>query len=78
MADELSDIRGVRVAVEGCVSKVTSDLKSVVNEIQGHGTLNAIYASVAESCKARGWDSVDLVIIGGDFQASVLWSVSNW
>ncbi|PHH89239.1 hypothetical protein CDD83_6430 [Cordyceps sp. RAO-2017] len=44
---------GVRVAVEGC----------------GHGTLNAIYTSVAESCKARGWDGVDLVIIGGDFQA---------
>ncbi|KOS23267.1 Lariat debranching enzyme [Escovopsis weberi] len=44
---------GIRVAIEGC----------------GHGTLNAIYASVAESCKARGWDGVDLLIIGGDFQA---------
>ncbi|RDA83626.1 hypothetical protein CP532_2840 [Ophiocordyceps camponoti-leonardi (nom. inval.)] len=36
----------------------------------GHGTLNAIYASVAQSCKARGWEGVDLVIIGGDFQAA--------
>ncbi|XP_044724497.1 lariat debranching enzyme [Hirsutella rhossiliensis] len=47
------ETQGVRVAVEGC----------------GHGTLNAIYASVNESCKARGWDGVDLVIIGGDFQS---------
>ena len=39
------------------------------NAIQGHGTLNAIYAAVAESCKARGWDGVDVLIIGGDFQA---------
>ncbi|KAI3340520.1 lariat debranching enzyme, C-terminal domain-containing protein [Ustulina deusta] len=44
---------GVRVAVEGC----------------GHGTLDAIYASVATACKERGWDGVDLLIIGGDFQA---------
>ncbi|KAM7220262.1 Lariat debranching enzyme, C-terminal domain containing protein [Rhypophila decipiens] len=45
--------QGVRVAVEGC----------------GHGTLNAIYAAVERSCKERNWDGVDLVIIGGDFQA---------
>ncbi|KAI1411231.1 lariat debranching enzyme, C-terminal domain-containing protein [Hypoxylon sp. FL1857] len=45
---------GVRVAVEGC----------------GHGTLDAIYASVAVSCRARKWDGVDLVIICGDFQAT--------
>ncbi|KIW82152.1 hypothetical protein Z517_05179 [Fonsecaea pedrosoi CBS 271.37] len=44
---------GVRVAVEGC----------------GHGTLHAIYASVEESCRVKGWDGVDLLIIGGDFQA---------
>lgn len=43
----------VRVAVEGC----------------GHGTLHAIYASVEESCRIKGWDGVDLLIIGGDFQA---------
>ncbi|TGJ82871.1 hypothetical protein E0Z10_g5890 [Xylaria hypoxylon] len=45
---------GVRVAIEGC----------------GHGTLDAIYASVATASKARGWDNgVDLLIIGGDFEA---------
>ncbi|KAK1836098.1 lariat debranching enzyme, C-terminal domain-containing protein [Podospora conica] len=44
---------GVRVAIEGC----------------GHGTLNAIYSSVAASCKHRGWDGVDVLLIGGDFQA---------
>ncbi|EHA47612.1 lariat debranching enzyme [Pyricularia oryzae 70-15] len=44
---------GLRVAVHGC----------------GHGVLNAIYAAVAISCKERGWDTVDLLIIGGDFQA---------
>ncbi|KAM5363563.1 hypothetical protein ACJZ2D_011947 [Fusarium nematophilum] len=47
------ETQGVRIAVEGC----------------GHGTLNAIYASIAESCKHRGWDGVDLLIIGGDFQS---------
>ena len=43
----------VRVAIEGC----------------GHGTLNAIYASVKKSCEVKGWDGVDVLIIGGDFQA---------
>ena len=38
------------------------------NKFQGHGTLHAIYASVEEGCKAKGWDTVDLLIIGGDFQ----------
>ncbi|MCJ1376423.1 hypothetical protein MMC20_007665 [Loxospora ochrophaea] len=45
--------RKIRLAVEGC----------------GHGTLHAIYASVAKSCEMNGWDGVDLVIVGGDFQA---------
>ncbi|KAI1136809.1 lariat debranching enzyme, C-terminal domain-containing protein [Hypoxylon sp. FL0543] len=54
MEDNTLEADGVRIAVEGC----------------GHGTLDAIYASVAESCKRRGWDGVDLVIIGGDFQAA--------
>ncbi|ORY13743.1 lariat debranching enzyme, C-terminal domain-domain-containing protein [Clohesyomyces aquaticus] len=45
--------KGLRIAVEGC----------------GHGTLHAIYASVKTSCEMKGWDDVDLVIIGGDFQA---------
>lgn len=35
---------------------------------QGHGCLNDIYASVERSATLKGWDSVDLVIIGGDFQ----------
>ncbi|KAI0384861.1 lariat debranching enzyme, C-terminal domain-containing protein [Hypomontagnella monticulosa] len=54
MADNTHEVDGVRIAVEGC----------------GHGTLDAIYSSVAASCKARGWDGVDLLIIGGDFQAT--------
>ncbi|TRX92257.1 hypothetical protein FHL15_006872 [Xylaria flabelliformis] len=44
---------GVRVAIEGC----------------GHGTIDVIYAAVGKASKARGWDGVDLLIIGGDFQA---------
>ncbi len=36
--------------------------------MQGHGTLNAIYAAVDRSCREREWDTVDLLIIGGDFQ----------
>jgi len=43
---------GLRIAIEGC----------------GHGTLHAIYASVKKSCELKGWDGVDLLIIGGDFQ----------
>lgn len=40
----------------------------LTDNLQGHGTLHAIYDSVARSCKERGWDGVDLLIIGGDFQ----------
>lgn len=47
------DETSIRIAVEGC----------------GHGTLHAIYASVEESCKRKGWPGVDLLIIGGDFQS---------
>ncbi|CAI7633781.1 unnamed protein product [Penicillium glandicola] len=43
----------VRIAVEGC----------------GHGSLNDIYETVGRKATEKGWDSVDLVIIGGDFQA---------
>ncbi|KAG5748436.1 hypothetical protein H9Q69_009368 [Fusarium xylarioides] len=53
MAANTFETQGVRVAVEGC----------------GHGTLDAIYASVEEYCKQRGWDGVDILIIGGDFQS---------
>ncbi|EFQ97028.1 lariat debranching enzyme [Nannizzia gypsea CBS 118893] len=45
--------RPLRVAVEGC----------------GHGKLHDIYAAVQASAESRGWDGVDLLIIGGDFQA---------
>ncbi|KAK8094932.1 Lariat debranching enzyme [Apiospora hydei] len=52
-AKNLQEIGGVRVAFEGC----------------GHGTLDAIYAAVQNAASVRGWDKVDLLIIGGDFQA---------
>jgi lariat debranching enzyme len=44
---------GLRIAVEGC----------------GHGVLHEIYASVTKACELKGWPDVDLLIIGGDFQA---------
>ncbi|XMA09408.1 hypothetical protein WAI453_002199 [Rhynchosporium graminicola] len=53
MNPALKEAQGLRIAVEGC----------------GHGTLDAIYASVSNACEARGWDGVDLLIIGGDFQS---------
>ncbi|KAJ5102263.1 RNA lariat debranching enzyme [Penicillium alfredii] len=43
----------LRVVVEGC----------------GHGTLNEIYDRAKVESVRRGWDDIDLVIIGGDFQA---------
>ncbi|KAI4159753.1 MAG: hypothetical protein L6R39_000310 [Caloplaca ligustica] len=43
----------MRIAIEGC----------------GHGTLHAIYASIQKTCDIQGWDGIDLLIIGGDFQA---------
>ncbi|KAK6439877.1 lariat debranching enzyme [Oleoguttula sp. CCFEE 5521] len=49
----LEEHNGLRLAIEGC----------------GHGTLHAIYASIAHACKAKGWPDVDLLIIGGDFQS---------
>lgn len=54
MADvRLQETNGIRLAIEGC----------------GHGTLHAIYASIEEACKQKGWPGVDLLIIGGDFQS---------
>lgn len=53
---ELQEESGVHIAVEGC----------------GHGTLNAIYASIDKACEAKGWQGVDLLIIGGDFQVNTL------
>ncbi|OAX85066.1 hypothetical protein ACJ72_00567 [Emergomyces africanus] len=48
-----SPSRSLRVALEGC----------------GHGKLNDIYSSVKKAAENKGWDGVDLLIIGGDFQA---------
>ncbi|KAJ6164755.1 hypothetical protein N7470_003427 [Penicillium chermesinum] len=42
----------VRVATVGC----------------GHGSLNQIYENVKAQMASRNWDSVDCVIVGGDFQ----------
>ncbi|PWY68454.1 DBR1-domain-containing protein [Aspergillus heteromorphus CBS 117.55] len=53
METPVSDPASIRVALEGC----------------GHGCLHDIYASVEKSAALKGWDGVDLVIIGGDFQA---------
>lgn len=53
MALQLEESHGVRLAIEGC----------------GHGTLHAIYASIEEACKQKGWTGIDLLIIGGDFQS---------
>ncbi|KAM5433554.1 lariat debranching enzyme [Microsporum ferrugineum] len=53
MADAAEARQSLRLAVEGC----------------GHGKLHDIYAAVQASAESRGWDGVDLLIIGGDFQA---------
>ncbi|KAF2401160.1 DBR1-domain-containing protein [Trichodelitschia bisporula] len=50
---EAQQSQALRVAVIGC----------------GHGALKSIYSSVAKTAQLKGWDGVDLVIIGGDFQA---------
>lgn len=61
----------VRVAVEGCVGHlIHCKYEALLIMCQGHGTLDAIYAGVEESCKVKGWASVDLLIIGGDFQVT--------
>lgn len=65
----------VRVAVEGCVSiaavfKMLYFRPSSTYQFQGHGCLNDIYASIESAAALKGWDGVDLVIIGGDFQVS--------
>lgn len=53
ISPDLFTKHGMRIAVEGC----------------GHGVLHEIYASVAKACELKGWPGVDLLIIGGDFQA---------
>lgn len=52
--------------------KLLKDPNLTLYYYQGHGTLHAIYASIEESCRVKGWDGVDLLIIGGDFQVSCL------
>jgi len=39
-----------------------------IANFQGHGALVSIYEAVRQQCEQRGWDGVDCVIIGGDFQ----------
>ena len=69
--------RKIRLAVEGCVRYGSLVLKCPSNsQVQGHGTLHAIYASVAKSCEMNGWDGVDLVIVGGDFQVKQPFAVN--
>ncbi|KAJ5241661.1 lariat debranching enzyme [Penicillium citrinum] len=34
-------------------------------------TVYQIYEDIARAAAERGWDNVDLVIIGGDFQVSI-------
>jgi len=51
---DLVEQQGIRIAITGC----------------GHGVLNSIYASIEHAAHLEGWDSVDLVIIGCDFQVS--------
>lgn len=48
-------VSGIRVVTVGC----------------GHGLLHQIYEDIARAAAERGWDNVDLVIIGGDFQVSI-------
>lgn len=62
----------MRIAIEGCVSPPASTLHHTSNlprSFQGHGTLHSIYASVAQTCLIHHWPNIDLLIIGGDFQA---------
>lgn len=43
----------------------------ILTMVKGHGTLNAIYAATTKACEARNWEGVDVLIIGGDFQARI-------
>lgn len=58
----------LRIAVEGCVSHLITQREQQSDFSQGHGTLDAIYEAVSHSCNGKGWDGVDVLIIGGDFQ----------
>jgi lariat debranching enzyme len=77
MSSSLQDVQGLRVAVEGCVSSPALSARQSLTELQGHGTLNAIYAATEKACESRGWPDVDLLIIGGDFQVASPFSPSQ-
>lgn len=78
---ELREVGAVKVAVVGCVSCPNHyprcSWSHTDRSLQGHGTLNAIYSSVDEACHVQGWDGVDLLIIGGDFQVGKPQPASN-
>lgn len=66
----------LRIATVGCVSPpplfghalMSCHKASKLTLIQGHGALNEIYHNLSIEMGKRSWDSVDCVIIGGDFQ----------
>ncbi|KAJ6095948.1 RNA lariat debranching enzyme [Penicillium sp. IBT 16267x] len=68
----------IRIASVGCVSPLhysacpyglAVNLFQADSMIQGHGALNEIYENLSVEMTKRSWDSVDCVIIGGDFQS---------
>ncbi|CAG8086451.1 unnamed protein product [Penicillium salamii] len=66
----------MRIALEGCVSflfMISGHPQLLVwlltYSIQGHGSLNVIYDAVKVKADQLNWTSVDVLIIGGDFQA---------
>lgn len=62
-------LSSLRVAFEGCVSSPRRGTSLVSTDyLQGHGCLHDIYSSVEKAASLKGWDNVDLVVIGGDFQ----------
>lgn len=72
----------LRIAAVGCVSALfpVHDLHSLLFVLsntllilkQGHGQLHHIYEMVEAQMKLRNWDTVDCVIVGGDFQVCSL------
>jgi hypothetical protein len=83
VSDNMPEQPKLRIAVEGCVSHwlplnlillihVPCPVRTTDHLHQGHGTLHSIYASVKESSRIKGWDGVDVLIIGGDFQVGLL------
>jgi hypothetical protein len=70
METQLIQRKGLRVAVEGCVSSLS---QPIVNQILIDELIQDMerlmpYTRPLESLALNRWDSVDLLIIGGDFQ----------